>query len=77
MRVILREPEVVLIDEKAIGNDSLINELLEDFVFELINSKTVIVLKNNYKKLEKFSRIGLIESGKIVEIGALNELQMQ
>lgn len=78
--VLVKEPEVIILDEPTIGIDPKgINDFL-DLIKELNREKGITVLLSSHllNQIQKIcDRVGLFASGKICAVGNINELADQ
>ncbi|MEX2213165.1 MAG: ABC transporter ATP-binding protein [Phycisphaeraceae bacterium] len=78
-RVLMHEPDVLLLDEPASGLDPRARIEMRELLKELRNmGKTIIISSHILHELSQFStRIGIIEQGKLIAEGSLNEIYAQ
>jgi ABC-2 type transport system ATP-binding protein len=78
-RVLLHDPEVLLLDEPASGLDPRARIEIRELLKELKNlGKTIIISSHILHELSHLcTRIGIIESGQMVADGSLDEIYQQ
>ena len=73
-RILLRKPDVVLLDEPTSSLDSQTSEEIIDDFRRIFKNKILILVTHNVKCAEKADRIYVMEKGSIVAQGNHNEL---
>ena len=73
-RAILKDSPILLLDEATSALDSESEFYIQKAIENVIQDKTVLVVAHRLSTLKNMDRIIVIEKGKIVEDGALNEL---
>jgi ABC-2 type transport system ATP-binding protein len=78
-RVLLHDPELLLLDEPASGLDPRARIEMRELLKELKNmGKTILVSSHILHELSQFcTRIGIIEAGRFVAEGSLNDIYRQ
>jgi sodium transport system ATP-binding protein len=78
-RAIVHKPSVMLFDEPTIGLDIISAKIVQDFILTCKEqNKAIIFSSHNLQEIEKLSdRIVIIDQGKIIEDGTLEELQQR
>jgi len=73
-RVILKNPEIVILDEATSSLDSVTERLVQDAIEETIKDKTAIVIAHRLSTIQHADKIMLLKEGRIAEAGGLKEL---
>jgi len=73
-RAVLKNAEIVILDEATSQLDSLTEEAIHNSLWELMESKTTIVIAHRLSTLLNMDRILVFAEGKIVEDGTHPEL---
>jgi len=73
-RAILKNAPIVILDEATSQLDSLTEEVIQNSLWELMESKTTIVIAHRLSTLLHMDRILIFREGKIVEDGTHKEL---
>lgn len=73
-RAVLKQANIVILDEATSQLDSLTEEAIHDSLWELMESRTTIVIAHRLSTLLYMDRIIVFEAGKIVEEGSHEEL---
>ncbi|NJR72469.1 MAG: ATP-binding cassette domain-containing protein [Gammaproteobacteria bacterium] len=73
-RAILKDAPILLLDEATSALDSESERAVQDALETLMRGRTTIVVAHRLSTIENASRIVVLESGKIVEIGTHREL---
>ena len=73
-RAILKDSQILLLDEATSALDSESEFYIQKAIENVIQDKTVLVVAHRLSTLKNMDRIIVIEKGKIVEDGPLNEL---
>lgn len=73
-RAILKDSQILLLDEATSALDSESEFYIQKAIENVIQDKTVLVVAHRLSTLKNMDRIIVIEKGKIVEDGTLNEL---
>ena len=72
---LINDPEVLFLDEPTLGLDVIARTELWDIIGNLKKKKTIILTTHYMEEAEKLSnRIGIIQDGKIIEIGTPKQL---
>ena len=74
---LIHDPEMILLDEPASGLDPRYAKLLKDWIKNLsANGRTVLLSTHIIEMAETLcNRIGIIDQGKLMTIGTVNEIQ--
>lgn len=73
-RAILKQPEILILDEATSALDSETEKLVQEAIQEVIHDKTAIVIAHRLSTIKNANKIIVIENGKLVEQGSLDEL---
>jgi ATP-binding cassette subfamily B protein len=74
-RSLLKNSEVILLDEPTSQLDSENERILQNFLQKLAKHKTVIIIAHRLSTIKHADKIIVMEKGEIVEIGNYKELQ--
>ena len=74
---LIHDPEMILLDEPASGLDPRYTKILKDWIKNLsANGRTVLLSTHIIEMAENLcNRIGIIDQGKLMAIGTVNEIQ--
>ncbi|EAS02570.2 ABC transporter C family protein (macronuclear) [Tetrahymena thermophila SB210] len=75
LRIILRETDIVCLDEATSNMDPKTDAELHKQIFKFVENRTLIVITHRLENIELFDRVAVLEKGKIVECGHVNELR--
>ncbi len=73
-RALLKDPELLILDEATAALDSASEHLVQKAIEELMANRTVLIIAHRLSTIKKATHIAVIEEGKIVEIGNHQEL---
>ena len=73
-RTLLRDPEVLILDEATAALDSLMEQQVVEAVERRFRGRTVIVIAHRLSTVRNAETILVMESGRIVESGTWEEL---
>lgn len=73
-RAILREPEILILDEATSSLDSHSEKLIQQAIEEIANQTTVVVVAHRLSTVVNADRIYMIENGKVIEEGSFTQL---
>jgi sodium transport system ATP-binding protein len=75
-RCIIHDPDIMLFDEPTTGLDVTAKREVEDFILQCRdNKKTIILSDHTLSVVERLcSRIGILEEGKLLAVGSIEEL---
>ncbi len=73
-RALVREPEVLVLDEATANVDPEAERLIEAGVVELMRGRTSIVIAHRLSTIERADRVVVLHRGKVVETGTHAEL---
>jgi len=75
LRVILRETEIICLDEASSNMDPKTDALLHEQIVKFAENKTLIVITHRLENIELFDRVVVMENGRVVECGNVKELR--
>ncbi len=73
-RALLKDPDVVILDEALSSIDPKTERLVQDAMLKLMNGRTSIIIAHRLSIVRYVDDIVVIDDGKIVEKGSLDEL---
>jgi len=73
-RALLKEAEILILDEATSSLDSKTEKMIQEAVEEVIKGRTTIVIAHRFSTIKNADKIIVVESGKFIEEGTLNEL---
>ncbi|NLH99593.1 MAG: ABC transporter ATP-binding protein [Chthonomonadales bacterium] len=73
-RAILRDPELLILDEATSAQDSESERLVQEAVARLMQGRTAFVIAHRLSTVHRADRIVVLDSGRITEIGRHEEL---
>lgn len=73
-RAILRDPDLLILDEATNALDTLSEAHIQAAIEELGRNRTVVVVAHRLSTIERADRIVVLEKGRIVEQGTFGEL---
>ena len=78
-KAMLHSPRVLLLDEPTSGLDVTARRQLNDYLCVLVNTENILVLLTTHllDDAEACNRIGILDKGTLVALGAPNELKAQ
>lgn len=76
-RAIVRDPQILILDEATNALDSISEHLIQDALNILSKSRTVIVIAHRLSTIEHADQIVVLENGRVVEQGTLSHLLRQ
>ena len=78
-KALLHSPRVLLLDEPTSGLDVIVRRELNDYLGALADTGDILVLLTTHllEDAEACDRVGILDSGKLVALGAPNELKAQ
>ena len=76
-RVLMREPEILVLDEPTASVDHLTDQSIMDSVSSLMAEKTLLVIAHRLSTVKNANRILFLEQGRITGLGTHAELMQQ
>lgn len=76
-RAILKEPEILILDEATSSLDSESERLIQDYIRSIKGSRTIVVVAHRMSTIQDADKIGVLQDGKIVEEGDWDSLLAQ
>ncbi|MHB1844767.1 MAG: ABC transporter ATP-binding protein [Deltaproteobacteria bacterium] len=73
-RAVLRDPEVLILDEATSAIDPLTDTAIQRATAELLRGRTALVVAHRLSTIERADRIVVLQRGKVVEEGSHAEL---
>ena len=73
IRVVLRKPELLILDEATANIDTVTEQLLDEILKRLPESTTRIIIAHRLNTIENADEIFFINSGSVVKAGSLND----
>lgn len=73
-RAILKDPEILVLDEATSSLDAESEQLVQEALDELMKGRTTIIIAHRLATIRKVDNIYVIEKGKIIEAGTHQEL---
>ncbi|MBP7087681.1 MAG: ABC transporter ATP-binding protein [Candidatus Omnitrophica bacterium] len=74
MRALLKNAEILILDEATSSLDSRIERLIQEAIEEVIKGRTTLVIAHRLSTIRNTNKILVIEEGKLVEEGTLEGL---
>ena len=73
MRAVLRNPELLILDEATANIDTMTEKLLEDILDKLPETTTRIIIAHRLNTIENADEIYFVNAGEITRAGSFNE----
>ena len=73
MRAVLREPEILILDEATANIDTVTEQLLEQILRELPSSTTKVVIAHRLNTIENADEIFFINNGELTRAGSMHD----
>jgi len=73
-RLVLRDPEVIVLDEPTTGLDPVTERRVMEALFELFEGRTMVVITHRLIAMERFDEIAVLDRGRICEQGTHSDL---
>lgn len=73
-RMLLKNPEIVLLDEASSALDQLTEDLVKASIHEHLSHKTIVSVSHRMAAIRDFDRIFYMENGRILESGTYDDL---
>ncbi len=71
MRAVLRDPELLILDEATANVDTVTEQLLEDILDTLSSTTTKVIIAHRLNTIENADQIFFINSGRVILAGSL------
>lgn len=72
MRAVLRQPELLILDEATANIDTVTEQLLEDILTKLPKETTLVIIAHRLNTIENADEIFFVNSGEVVNAGSLD-----
>ena len=69
-RAVLRDPEILILDEATASLDSVSEKVVQDALFKLMENRTSIVIAHRLSTIKHVDEIAVIHDGTIIERGS-------
>lgn len=76
-RVFLKNPKIIILDEATSSLDSVSERLIQESLEELLKGRTTFIIAHRLSTILNADKIVVLDKGKIVQVGAHNELISQ
>ena len=73
-RALIRDPRVILLDEATSALDTESERLVQEALIRLTKGRTTLIVAHRFSTIRQAHRIVVLQGGKIVEVGTLQEL---
>jgi ATP-binding cassette subfamily B protein len=73
MRAVLRNPEILILDEATANIDTITEQLLEDILQKLPASTTRIIIAHRLNTIENADEIYFVNAGEIIRAGSFDD----
>ena len=73
MRAVIRNPEVLILDEATANIDTMTEQLLEDILNKLPDTTTRIIIAHRLNTIENADEIFFVNAGEIIPAGSFND----
>jgi ABC-type multidrug transport system fused ATPase/permease subunit len=73
-RALLRDPEILILDEATSALDTVSEQLVQEAINELSQSKTSLVIAHRLSTVHRADQIAVLDQGNIVELGTHEQL---
>ncbi|WP_091148748.1 ABC transporter ATP-binding protein [Mucilaginibacter pineti] len=73
MRAVLRNPELLILDEATANIDTITEQLLSDILNKLPKTTTRVIIAHRLNTIENADEIFFVNSGEVIRAGSLND----
>ncbi len=73
-RVLLKDPEILILDEATSSLDTESERLVEEAFEQLMEGRTTLIIAHRLSTVQRADRVIVLEGGRIVEVGTHTEL---
>ncbi|PSF38264.1 ABC transporter ATP-binding protein [Aphanothece hegewaldii CCALA 016] len=73
-RAILRNPDILILDEATNALDSLSEHLIQEALYRLSHNRTVLVIAHRLSTIKHADQIVVLSEGQVKEVGTFDEL---
>jgi thiol reductant ABC exporter CydC subunit len=73
-RLVLRDPEIIVLDEPTTGLDPVTERRVMEALFELFERRTMVVITHRLVAMDRFDEIVVLDRGRICEQGTHSDL---
>ncbi len=73
MRAVLRDPEILILDEASANIDTVTEQLLSEILDQLPETTTRVIIAHRLNTIEKADEIFFVNSGNIIRAGSLDD----
>jgi len=73
MRIVLRNPELLILDEATANIDTVTEQLLEDILKKLPETTTRVIIAHRLNTIENADEIFFVNSGEITRAGSMEQ----
>jgi ATP-binding cassette subfamily B protein len=76
-RALVRDPRLVILDEATSALDTESERLVQEALVRLTKDRTTLIVAHRFSTIRHAQRIVVLQAGRIVELGTLEELMAQ
>ena len=73
MRAVLRNPEILILDEATANIDTMTEQLLEDILNKLPETTTRIIIAHRLNTIENADEIFFVNAGEVIRAGSFTD----